>query len=49
MARDEGIIQFIKHRWEFLTYNLLVNILEKRRLSAWEEFSRRVLETAALE
>ena len=26
MARDEGIIQFIKHRWEFLTYNLLVNI-----------------------
>ena len=26
MARDDGIIQFIKHTWVFLTYNLLVNI-----------------------
>ena len=26
MAPDDGIIQFIKHTWGFLTYNLLVNI-----------------------
>ena len=61
MVRNEGIIQFIKHTWGFLTDNFnckhcnfqssmfTSSFLEKCCISAWEEFSRQVLETAALE
>ena len=61
MVRNEGIIQFIKHTWGFLTDNFnckhcnfqssmfLSSFLEKCCISAWEEFSRQVLETVALD
>ena len=61
MMRNEGIIQFIKHTWGFLTDNFnckhcnfqssmfTSSFLEKCCISAWEEFSRQVLETAALD
>ena len=61
MVRNEGIIQFIKHTWGFLTDNFnckhcnfqssmfTSSFLEKCCISAWEEFSRQVLETAALD
>ena len=61
MVRNEGIIQFIKHTWGFLTDNFnckhgnfqssmfTSSFLEKCCIGAWEEFSRQVLETAALD
>ena len=61
MVHNEGIIQFLKHTWGFLTDNFnckhcnfqssmfLSSFLEKCCISAWEEFSRQVLETAALD
>ena len=61
LTKNDGIIQFIKHTWGFLTDNFsckhcnfqssmfLSSFLEKRCVSAWEEFSRQVLETAALD
>ena len=61
MVHNEGIIQFIKHAWGFLTDNFnckhcnfqssmfTSSFLEKCCISAWEEFSRQVLETAALD
>ena len=42
IARDEGIIQFIKHTWGFLTENLLVNIATFKVRC----FSRRVQKSA---
>ena len=61
MVRNEGIIQFIKHTWGFLTDNFnckhcnfqssmfTSSFLEKCCIGTWEEFSRQVLETAALD
>ena len=42
IARDEGIFQFIKHTWGFLTENLLVNIATFKVRC----FSRRVQKSA---